>query len=404
MKKIFLGIVVLGLAVCGLVLGAKREPKRPAASAKQVLYWVDPMHPAYRSDHPGTAPDCGMALEPVYAEATIAASAPKLDSVREEVYRVPTFVVEKTSGNETVRMPGRVVVDQTRIYSVNVGTEGFVRSTYQDDLGNHVKKDQRLADIYSPELLTLAGGFLSASERTQNTANPSGAAAAQGTTGLQNWADRLKNLGLSDSQMEEISQSREIPNKIVLKSPVDGFIVGRNIAPGERYERHAEFYRIADLRKVWVLADASRIAQERLQPGVAARVVSHEQHKAFTAHRSEALPLFDPSTQTLRIRFNVDNPEMFLRPDMYVEVEYQVHLPEGITVPTTAVLDSGLDQRVFVQDDGGHFEQRRVRTGQSVGDRVYILQGLALGERVATAASFFLSSDARLESQMSPER
>ena len=393
-------------AASGWVLGRGHTPRPSGADSGQrrVLYWVDSMHPAYKSDHPGIAPDCGMQLEPVYADSLRAAPgstslvlASEGRTNRENQLSQLTAVrVERVAETKSLRAPGRVIPDETRVYKVNAGVDGFVKETHDDGAGNFVKKDQRLAAIYSPEFVTVLGGYLSASERIQNTTSTEGLAATQGITGVQNWSDRLRNQGMSDAQIEELRQSRKIPEDIYVVSPVNGFIISRAIAANQRFERHTEFYRIADLSRVWIMADVTGDQAQYLRPGTLARVICSDGKNKFTARVSNVLPQVDPVTRLARLRLEADNPHFVLRPEMFVEVETTQRADSSLTVPRDAVLDSGLEQRVFVRTSGGTFEPRRVKTGQPFQDRIQIVRGLAEGEWVAASASFVIDSEARL--------
>ena len=146
---------------------------------------------------------------------------------------------------------GKVSADETRIYKVSIGADGYVKTTEKDAVGNFVKKDQHLAVIYSPDFLPLEGGFLSANERTpgQFKETPT---TAQGAASAQARADRLRNVGMSDVQIDEMITKHQIPEDVYVVSPTDGFILSRNISPGLRFEREREFYSIADLSQVWM--------------------------------------------------------------------------------------------------------------------------------------------------------
>jgi hypothetical protein len=223
-------IVVFGFAII--------HPESRQTSARHILYYVDPMHPAYRSDKPGTAPDCGMALVPVYAEE--ASHSPllvadtesnvQIDPVAQQLYGIRLAKVEYNNGQETIRVFGRVAPDQTRVYRVNLGTDGYVKETHDDAVGNHVTKNQHLAIVYSPEFLSVAGGYLSANERT--VALPSASkdnvapSSTQGAASAQARADRLLNrrtymssLRQMDSFLPEISRLGSALNGIWICTP-----------------------------------------------------------------------------------------------------------------------------------------------------------------------------------------
>jgi Cu(I)/Ag(I) efflux system membrane fusion protein len=368
------------------------------------------MHPAYRSDKPGTAPDCGMALEPVYAEEVSKSLLPSEDSMPETVqidpasqhlYGIRLAKVERDTGKGTIRVFGRVAADQTLVYRVNLGTDGFVKETYNDAIGNYVKKDQHLAIIYSPEFLSVAGGYLSANERgsggygtPKDNSVPS---ITQGAASSQARADRLRNLGMSDSQIDEISANHKIPENIYVVSPTDGFILSRSISPGVRFERYTDMYTIANLSRVWILAEVFGKDAEAFRPGARARVTLPDTGETFQAKVSNVLPEVDPATRFLRPRLEVDNPGFKLRPDMFVNVELTVSLPTGLSVPADAVVDSGMSKRVFVETSSNHFETREVEIGWRLNDRVQIVKGLREGETVVAAGTFLVDSESRLQ-------
>jgi len=393
-------IAVFGFAII--------HPESRQTSARHILYYVDPMHPAYRSDKPGTAPDCGMALVPVYAEEAShsprlvedTASNVQIDPVAQQLYGIRLAKVEYNNGQETIRVFGRVAPDQTRVYRVNLGTDGYVKETHDDAVGNHVTKNQHLAIVYSPEFLSVAGGYLSANERT--VALPSASkdnvapSSTQGAASAQARADRLRNLGMSDSQIDEISMNRKIPENVYVVSPTDGFILTRNISPGVRFERYMDMYTIADLSHIWILAEVFGKDVQAFRPGAVARVTLPDTGEIFHARVSDVLPQVDPVTRILKPRLELDNPNFKLRPDMFVNIDIPVSLPTGLTVPADAILDSGLSKRVFIQTSAGHFENRIVETGWRINDRVQILKGLQEGDTVVAGGSFLVDSESRL--------
>jgi len=410
LKKSIYVLPLLAALAFGFALG-HIHTEATAKTGRHILYYVDPMHPSYKSDKPGIAPDCGMQLVPVYADeagrAVVESSAAlpdgiKIDATAQQLYGIHTVAVEKSSGVHHIRVLGRVAPDDTRIYRVNIGTDGFVKETHDDAVGNHVTKDQKLATIYSPDFLTVTGGYLSANERTQQGGiSQNTAAGNQGSAGVQAWADRLRNLGMSDIQLKEVSTTRKIPEDIYVVSPTDGFIIARDITPSQKFERHTEFYKIADLSKVWILADVFGREAEYFHPGSMARVTLPDTGQSFQARVSDALPEVDPSTRTLKLRLEVDNPKFALRPEMFVDVEMPVSLPPGLTVPADSLLDSGVTKRAFVETGNGLFASRDVVTGWRIGDRVQILKGLREGEKVVASGTFLVDSESRLQAASS---
>ena len=421
MKKTLSAVVIGLLMIVSYIAGRHHTGRQAAATAntRRVLYWVDPMHPQYKSDHAGIAPDCGMALEPVYADDVRNTSQGRLsgslgqlppegvsiDDAMQRRLGIRTAVVERSLGTWVIRVLGRVVPEDTRVYKIDSGSDGFVRETYNDSLGTLVKKDQKLAAYYGPEFLSVASGFLAATAGVPGATGKDGnrtvpfpgAVSKQGVSSLQGYADRLRNLGMSDVQIKAMAESRQLPESIDVVAPVDGFILARNITVGQHFDRSMEFYRIADLSQVWILADISGSDTQYFHPGALARISLPDQGKTFSARVSQVLPQVDASTRTLKLRLEADNPNFALRPDMFVDVELKASAPPGLTVPRDAVLDSGRQQRVFVERSDGVFEPREVETGWHLGGRVEIVHGLREGERVLAAGTFLVDSESRLK-------
>src|SRR5690348_6278967 len=168
MNKFKLLLLIAGIAAASFLAGSRFQQKSPAVSAhgRRILHYVDPMHPAYKSDKPGTAPDCGMALEPVYegdnpaAKLQLPAGAVSIAPEKQRLIGVRTEVVEKNSGSRLVRTTGRVAPDDNRVYRMMAGTDGWIQSLQDSPAGTVVKKDQVLATFYSREFRNAEQAFL----------------------------------------------------------------------------------------------------------------------------------------------------------------------------------------------------------------------------------------------------
>ena len=185
-------------------------------------------------------------------------------------------------------------------------------------------------------------------------------------------------------------------------APADGFILARNITPGQHFEHDAEFYRIADLSRVWVAAEVYEQEAPYLRPGGMAQIALRYQGRRFPARITDSLPQSEAGGGTVKLRLEVDNPGFVLRPEMLVDVELPVRLPAAVTVPLDALVDSGAHARVYVERGEGLFEPREVETGWRFGERVEILRGVQPGERVVVAATFLVDSESRLKTPASP--
>ena len=421
MRQISLAIAVVAAIAAAYGLGRRHpQPQTDSQAGRHALYYVDPMHPTYKSDRPGVAPDCGMRLEPVFAEDAGNARPPSpeaqlpegtvgIDGATQRLMGIRVATVEKSVADRVIQVVGRVVPEDTRVYRVNSGMDGFIRETYNDSVGVQVKKDQRLAAYYAPEILSQASGFLAANMRVPGSGGGDGARTVpfpgalskQGSSSVQGYTDRLRNLGMGDAQIKRMADSGQLPEGIDVVAPSDGFILARNISPGQHFERNMEFYRIADLSRVWVVAEVYQQEAPYLRTGGLAQIMLREVRRQLTARITDSLPQSEAGGGTVKLRLEVDNPTFSLRPEMLVDVKLPIRLPPAVTVPLDALVDSGARARVYVERSAGIFEPREVETGWRFGERVEILKGVQPGERVVVAATFLVDSESRLKTPAS---
>jgi membrane fusion protein, copper/silver efflux system len=409
MKKIIIGtalVAVLALTfLAGYWYSNGPSPGSGAGGGNKILYYVDPMNPGHRYDKPGIAP-CGMALEPVYAEGGGVAKAPAtipgtvmITPEKQQLIGVKIEQVEQGSALHTIRLLGKVAADDTRIYQINSSVAGWIRQVYPYSTGSLVKKGAPLATFYAPEFLAAEQSYVYALNSLSLRSNVKAATGVQPNLfgqSVRQYEDNLRNIGMGENQIKELGRTREFADSIQIESPVTGFVLTRNISPGLRFDKGAEFYRIADLRKVWIVLDTYGNEAKYFRPGE--KVPVRYQGETFYATVSNVLPQFDPATRTLKVRLIADNPRYLLRPEMFVDVEFPVTMPPALTVPVDAVLDSGLKKTVYVARGNGFFEPRKVETGRYFGDRVEIMKGLMAGERIVVSGNFLIDSESRFKS------
>jgi RND family efflux transporter MFP subunit len=398
------GVLLIGFIV-GRYSGAKGSgDKNPV---RHVLYYVDPMHPSYRAEKPGTAPDCGMALVPVYsdqqqsAKPQVAGGKVAISAEQQQRIGVQLERVERNSGTRVVRTTGRVAADETRVHRVMAGTDGWVESVRDNPPGTLVKRNDLLATLYSKEFRNAEQAYISSvisldrlkgvHEQTDSSRNDAN---------IRINEEQLRSLGMGEPQIRELARTRQVTRDVAICSPIDGIVLSRSVAPGQRVENGTEFYRIADLSRVWILADLFGEESRLFSPGSRVRVTVRELGKTIYARVSSDPPLFDPQSRSLKLRLEADNPHLLLRPDMFVDLEFTAKAPAGLSVPQEAVLDSGRSKMVYVETGDGLFEGRTVETGEAYGNRVAIVRGLAEGERVVTSGTFLIDSESRMRSSV----
>jgi len=194
---------------------------------------------------------------------------------------------------------------------------------------------------------------------------------------------------------------RQLPESIDIVAPADGFIFARNISHGQHFEHNMEFYRIADLSRVWVVAEIYEQDAPYLRPGGLAQINLKDEGRQLSAHIADSLPQSEAGGGTVKLRLEVENPKFILKPDMVVDVELPIRLATAVTVPLDALIDSGTHARVYVEHGEGIFEPREVETGRRLGERVEILRGVLPGERVVVQATFLVDSESRLKTPAS---
>ena len=337
-------------------------------------------------------------------EANLPPGTVKMSPEKQQMIGVRVGLAERRGTTHTIRTFGRVAVDENRIYRVVSASEGWLVDLQGGTTGSLVAKDQILAkisgrDVFNRDIISGQQAFflaLSTLERKKADKAPE----EQLTLAAQQvlLAERnLMAIGMPETQIKELERTRKPAQEIEVRAPVAGLVLSRNVYPKFRFDRNTELYRIADLRRVWILADVYENEAVYFKPGIQARVTLAYQKQTFQAQVSRELPLFDAATRTLKVRLELDNPGYVLRPDMFVDVEFPIHLPPAITVPDDAVLDTGLKKTVFVDRGQGFFEPREVKIGWRFGNRVEILQGLAAGERIVVSGAFLFDSESRME-------
>jgi membrane fusion protein, copper/silver efflux system len=412
MKRILIAVLVVGGA--GLIFAAgswvgwrlATTATNPPA-AQKILYYSCPMHPAYHSDRPGDCPSCGMRLEPVYADGARTGSPVPPDASglvqigadRQQMIGVRLGTAEETAGDQIIRTVGRVAADETRIFRINAAVDGWVQELKANATGVVVRKDEVLGAYYAPEFLGAQQAYLyalGALDRFQKgSETPEQIKLTQAS--IQQAADNLRNLGMSEIQVQAMAKARELTQRIWITSPSDGVILTREITLGQRFDKGDELFRIADLGHVWVLADVYEHQADYVRHGASARVTAPQRQREYRATVSDVEPLFDRETGTLKARLELDNPGSVLKPGMFVDVDFPVTLPSALTVPAEAVLNTGLRSTVFVDRGNGYFEPRGVETGWRVGDRIQIRKGLMAGERIVISGNFLMDSESRMK-------
>jgi len=409
MKKL---LVLMFMAVAWLGgYGYGRWYAKPPAGERKPLYWVDPMHPWYKSDVPGIAPDCGMKLVPVYPgdEARYERRANKLPvgSVqitpeKQQLIGVEYGTAEYETAKSSIRAVARVALDETRIAKVHSKLEGWIDQVFVDFTGKQVRQGGPLLTIYSPEALATQQEYLLAI-KAQHMLHENPVHEMLGSTEnlVAAAKKRMELWDIGDNQIAEITASGVPLKNLTMTSPITGFVMERNAFAKQRIMPETALYTIADLSRVWVMADVFEYEAAAVRMGMPATLtLSAQPGRTFRGRVNNILPQVDPATRTLKVRIEFANPDFTLKPDMYGEVEFQTGGGRRLVVAQSAVLNSGDRQVVFVDRGKGYFEPREVTLGARSEGRVEILSGLQPGERIVISGNFLIDSESQLKTAL----
>ena len=423
--KLFALLVLLAATFAGGYVMRASKRSAPAAGQRRVLYYIDPMHPAYTSDKPGVAPDCGMQLEPVYADGGearqsaegAAAAAPSHQPLapssgsatihiapeRQQLIGVTFATVEQGSSSRSIRSLGKVTIDETRVAHVHTRIEGWIEKVFVDFTGDVVTAGQPMLTIYSPEMLASQQELLLARRaRDLMQANPLASAAEHGESLFEAAKRRLQLWDLSDDQVQQVLGTGEPIRSITVHAPMGGFVTERKAFPNQKVTPDSDLYTITDLSRIWIMADVFESDITAIKVGDPAYVIFPAGGPpSISAKVNYIQPQVDPMTRTLKVRLDAGNPGMRMKPDMFVNVEFGIPAVSQLTVPAEAVLDTGDRQTVFVDLGDGYLEPRQVVVGQRLGDRVTITRGLTAGERVVASGTFLVDSESQLKAAAS---
>ena len=404
--KILAVLVLLAATFAsGYVLRASKRGAS-AATDRRVLYYVDPMHPAYTSDKPGDCPICGMRLIPLseavpaaaHAHEEMPAGSVQITPEKQQFIGVKIGVAEVTSGAETIHAQGKVAYDETSIGHIHSRVEGWIDKVFVDFTGKRIEKGQPLLTIYSPEMLASQRELLIAAKAQDIfTGNELHNATLHAKTMLEASRRRLELWQFTPEQIERVLTTGVPIQTYTLHSPLSGVVTERKAFPNQKAQPEMELYTVVDLSRVWIVADLFEYEASAIQPGVAGTVnLSYQQGRSFPARVTFVQPDVDPATRTIKVRLEASNANGLLKPEMFVTVDFKIASPPQVTVPAEAVLDGGIRKTVYVDRGNGYFEPRAVETGERRNDRVAVLRGLKPGERIAVSGTFLLDSESQM--------
>ena len=383
----------------------KGTPGEKQAAEKKVLYWYDPMAPGSRFDKPGKSPFMDMQLVPKYADELAAPSAgttAPAESVTlgAEAIRatgIATVPVLRGELMHEIRAVGTIQADETKLVHVAARVPGRIERLHASYTGEAVRLGAPLYDLYSPELVATQREYLLALENRQRLAGAGSEASAGAESLVSASRDRLRLWGVTENKIRELEKTRRPDLAVSFPSPLSGAVLQKNVISGQYVREGTDLYLLADLSEVWLVAQAyeSDLASLRVGQPASATVNAYP-GRSFSGRIAFIEPVLDPQTRTARVRIVLGNPRGELKPGMFADARLQVPLGGRLSVPRSAVIDTGARQVAYVETAPGTFSARDVKVGSTAKDRVEVLEGLTEGEKVVSVANFFLDSQAQL--------
>ena len=396
-----IGVALAALAVGWMAGRATNDAPSAATSAeapaaeRKVLYYRNPMGLPDTSPVPKKDP-MGMDYIPVYAGDAPAAAPGTVVMPPDKVQAlgVRTEAVQRAVLAATVRTSGTVEVDETRQYAIAPRFEGWVERLYANQTGMRVRAGQPLLSVYSPQLAAAQQEYQLADETARRLAASDPASAASMIRLRDAARTRLRNWEISDAQLGKTA--------LVLTAPADAVVIEKPVVQGARFEPGETILRLADLSTVWVIAKVPAAQAAGIKAGQPARFETVAlPGQVAQGEVTFVQPVVDAQTRTVDVRIALPNPAGNLRPGLYGTVLLEEPgTGPVLTVPRSAVLDSGTRQVVLVETGPGRFASRDVSLGRRGGDRIEILDGLVEGEQVVVSANFLIDAESNLQSAL----
>jgi membrane fusion protein, copper/silver efflux system len=383
-----------------------RQPGNTEATANENHgdAYVCPMHPFISKARPGSCPICGMSL---VKKSGADAGRDKLPPAGQVVLTPDQLVLAEVATTAAAIMPlhkkiaatGIVTFKQSRQAKVTAWVEGKITRLFAAEEGAKVRAGVPVAELTSPELVYAQEEYLLAWKAQRQFITSPQAAFTNSSEALMFAArDRLRLLGFKGAQFAQLERSERPTVRIPVYAPFSGVVTEKNVMEGNYVKVGDPLLTIADLSVVWVNADVHENELALVRPGQTVAIVPRSYpDETLTGSVSFIHPLLDSKTRTVKVRIELANPGLRLKPDMFVKATILVPLGDCLTVPVSAVMDTGMRKVVWVESAPGKFEARQVRVGVRTENHVQILSGLKPGDKVASTGGYLIDSESQLK-------
>lgn len=386
---------LLPIALCLLPFAACNNSKvKDPSGAKHIghgdAYYTCSMHPQVMKDKPGNCPICGMKLIQVTKSSAVEAEGLQLSEQQIQLGNILTDTIRSGMIGEQMVLTATLNVDQRKINAVSARVTGRVERLYFKNLGDYVKKGDKLYDIYSEELNNAKQEYILALEKQRILDN----SIVDFTAVIQSAKHKLLLWGLSEAQIKEIAVKKTTTPFTTVYSPVAGYITTSDIREGEYAMEGGTIVRIADLSTLWAEAQVYTSQLSQIDNNAIAEVQFPDLPGTQANGKIEFVnPEINPQTRITLLRVNVSNPRNQLKPGMPAYVTIKGKQINTLTLPSDAVLRIRKEASVWVQTGNRSFKSRMVEIGMEDGDRVEIKSGLLPGDIVVISGAYLLNSE-----------
>jgi Cu(I)/Ag(I) efflux system membrane fusion protein len=386
-----------GLSTVGGAMASGADHDATASgSTGEIDHYTCSMHPSVKQAGPGKCPICGMDLVPVTKEQQ-SEGVVMIDEGRRQLIGVRTSAVIEAPLRNSFHAVGHVVYDESAFTDVNLKVKGWITKLLVNETGQRVARGQTLFEMYSPELYNAEQDFLLANRGAAMGSRPDDAGAPRVASFAHAARKRLNLLGLSDAQIDAVAAKGEPQESTAIASPAAGFVIEKNVVEGASIDAGMRLFRIAALNKVWVEADVYEADLAHVRVGQPAKItLDYVPGRGYDAKVSYVYPYLELGARTGRVRIELANKDLELRPGMYASVELASDMGSRVQVPASAIVYTGPRRLVFVDLGAGRFRPQVVRVGTEADGMYEVLEGLQAGDRVATSGVFLIAAEARI--------
>jgi len=402
MKKRNLIIIIGLILTAGLIFYLLKPEflKSPAKSKPQAS--AQTAAPAHQ-EHTAESKEPQAQVETQQKEQTEEAPAVEIPLEKQQLLGVKTVAASVKPLQKIIRTVGRIEYDERRLATVNTKIEGWIERLYVNYTGKYVKKGEPLAEIYSPELVATQQEFLNLLKWKQSAISNQQSAievmlSKDAEAIIEAAKQRLRLWDINDAQIKKIEEAGKPIRTLTIYSPASGYVVQKTALQGIRVMPGERLFDVADLSTVWIVSDIYEYDVSLIKIGQTAKIsLSYFPGREFSSRIDYIYPSLAGESRTAKIRFTIANPGGQLKPQMFTNVEVKINLGNKLSVPESAVIDTGIRQIVYVDKGEGYFEPREVMIGLKAEGMVEVLKGIKAGEKVASSGNFLIDSEAQLK-------